>query len=97
MWNEDKGLDLVDEVLGDSYSSSEVLKCLHIGLLCVQDNVVDRPTMTDIALMLSSDMDDPQPKLSVFAIQNSVYYPQPHSKNTNSSKNEASVTLVEGR
>ncbi|KAK9939375.1 hypothetical protein M0R45_016071 [Rubus argutus] len=57
LWNEDRGLNLVDEVLGDSYSSSEVLKCMHIGLLCVQDNAVDRPTIADIALMLSSDID----------------------------------------
>ena len=62
MWNEGRGLELVDKILGDSYSSSEVLKCVHIGLLCVQDNAVDRPTMADIALMLSSEKDVPQPK-----------------------------------
>ncbi|KAM5573500.1 G-type lectin S-receptor-like serine/threonine-protein kinase [Rosa sericea] len=97
LWNENKGLELVDEILGDSYSSSEVLKCVHIGLLCVQDNAVDRPTTTDIALMLSSEKDGPQPKLPVFSIQNSTYHPQPHSENTNSSKNEASITMIEGR
>ncbi|KAK9930147.1 hypothetical protein M0R45_027201 [Rubus argutus] len=97
LWNEGRGLELVDEILDDSYSSSEVLKCVHIGLLCVQDNVVDRPTMADIALMLSSDMDGPQPKLPVFTIQNSVYHPQPHSKNTKSSKNKVSITMIEGR
>ncbi|PRQ54937.1 putative non-specific serine/threonine protein kinase [Rosa chinensis] len=35
LWNEDKGLELVDETLGDSNSSLKVLKCMHIGLLCV--------------------------------------------------------------
>jgi hypothetical protein len=98
LWNEDRGLELVDEILDDSYSSSEVLKCVHIGLLCVQDNAVDRPTMVDIALMLNSDMDGPQPKLPVFTIQNSIYHPQPvHLENTISSKNEASITMIEGR
>ncbi|PRQ54938.1 putative protein kinase RLK-Pelle-DLSV family [Rosa chinensis] len=97
LWNEGKGLELVDEILGDSYSSLEVLKCIHIGLLCVQDNAVDRPTMADIALMLSSEKDGPQPKQPVFSIQNSAHYPQPHSENTNSSKNEASITMIEGR
>ena len=30
------------------------MRCIHIGLLCVQENVVDRPTMASIVLMLSS-------------------------------------------
>ncbi|XP_040369671.1 G-type lectin S-receptor-like serine/threonine-protein kinase At1g61500 isoform X2 [Rosa chinensis] len=97
LWNEDKGLELVDETLGGSYSSSEVLKCVHIGLLCVQDNAVDRPTMADIALMLSREKDGPQPKMPVFTIQNSAYHPRPHSESINSSKNEASITMIEGR
>ncbi|KAM5569329.1 G-type lectin S-receptor-like serine/threonine-protein kinase [Rosa sericea] len=97
LWNEGRGLELVDEILGDSYSSLEVFKCVHIGLLCVQDNAVDRPTMADIALMLSSEKDGPQPKRPVFAIQNPAYHPQPHFENTNFSKNEASITMIEGR
>ncbi|KAL6198040.1 hypothetical protein ACLB2K_027832 [Fragaria x ananassa] len=97
LWNEDRALELVDEIMGDSYSSSEVLKCVHIGLLCVQDNAVDRPTMADIALMLSSEKEGPQPKLPLFTIQNSAYHPQQHSENTKSSKNEASITMIEGR
>ncbi|XP_004295384.1 PREDICTED: G-type lectin S-receptor-like serine/threonine-protein kinase SD1-29-like [Fragaria vesca subsp. vesca] len=97
LWNEDKGLELVDELLGDSYSSSEVMKCVHIGLLCVQDNATDRPTMTDIALMLSSEIDGPKPKEPLFTIQNSVSYPKPQYENIDSSKNEASITVIEGR
>ncbi|XP_040362239.1 G-type lectin S-receptor-like serine/threonine-protein kinase SD1-29 isoform X2 [Rosa chinensis] len=97
LWKEDRGLELVDEILGDSYSSSEVMKCVHIGLLCVQDNATDRPTMTDIALMLSSEIDGPQPKEPLFTIPNSVSYPKPQYENIDSSKNEASITVIEGR
>ncbi|KAM5588491.1 hypothetical protein ABKV19_006773 [Rosa sericea] len=97
LWNEGMGLKLVDEVLGDSYSSSEVMKCVHIGLLCVQDNTTDRPTMTDIALMLNSEIDGPKPKKPLFTIQNSTSYPKPQYENTDSSKNEASITVIEGR
>ncbi|PRQ28675.1 putative protein kinase RLK-Pelle-DLSV family [Rosa chinensis] len=96
-WSEGKGLELVDEVLGDSYSSSEVLKCVHIGLLCAQDNAADRPTMKDIALMLSSEKDGPQPKRPVFILQNSVSHPQPQYEHINSSMNEATITVIEGR
>ncbi|KAK9901900.1 hypothetical protein M0R45_001858 [Rubus argutus] len=97
LWNEGRGLVLVDEELAESYSSSEVMKCVHVGLLCVQDNAADRPTMVDIALMLSSEKDGPQPKRPVFTIQNSVSHPQPQYECTNSSKNEATITLIEGR
>ncbi|PRQ54954.1 putative protein kinase RLK-Pelle-DLSV family [Rosa chinensis] len=68
LWNEGSGLALVDEVLGDSYSATEVMRCVHIGLLCVQDNAADRPTMADVVLMLSSNTDGPQPKEPVFTI-----------------------------
>ncbi|KAL6198036.1 hypothetical protein ACLB2K_027828 [Fragaria x ananassa] len=52
LWSQDRGLELVDEVLADSYSSSEVMRCLQIGLLCVQDNAVDRPGMPDYSAQL---------------------------------------------
>ncbi|KAM5552932.1 hypothetical protein ABKV19_025259 [Rosa sericea] len=97
LWNEGRAVELVDEVLGDLYSSSEVKRCVHVGLLCVQDNAADRPTMMDAALMLSSEKDGPNPKRPVFTIQNSAHHPQPHFENTNFSTNEASITMIEGR
>ncbi|PRQ56314.1 putative protein kinase RLK-Pelle-DLSV family [Rosa chinensis] len=97
LWNEGKASDLVDEVLDDSYFSSEVMRCVHVGLLCVQDNAADRPTMVDVASILSSEKDGSLPKRPVFTIQNSVYHSGPYYENTNSSKNEASITMIEGR
>ncbi|PRQ54945.1 putative protein kinase RLK-Pelle-DLSV family [Rosa chinensis] len=37
LWTEGKGLDFVDEELAEAYSSSEVMRFVHIGLLYVQD------------------------------------------------------------
>lgn len=38
------------------------MRCIHVGLLCVQEEVVERPSMTTIALMLSSySLTLPQP------------------------------------
>ncbi|XP_004301473.1 PREDICTED: G-type lectin S-receptor-like serine/threonine-protein kinase At1g61390-like [Fragaria vesca subsp. vesca] len=96
LWNEGRAMELVDEVLGDSYSKSEVMTCVHVGLVCVQDNAADRPTMVDVASILSSENDGPLPMLPLFTIQNSAYNPQ-HPENTISSKNEASITVIEGR
>ncbi|KAG9159746.1 hypothetical protein Leryth_007760 [Lithospermum erythrorhizon] len=70
MWSEGKALELMDSRLaGSYYDPSEVIRCIHVGLLCVQDNVTDRPTMAAIVSMLSSDMVLPVPKKPVFSIQ----------------------------
>ena len=56
LWNEGKGLELIDPIIIDESSpSSEILRCIHVGLLCVQDQAIDRPTMLDVAIMLSSE------------------------------------------
>jgi hypothetical protein len=44
--------ELLDQSLGDSYSRDEVLRCIQIGLLCVQKDPADRPTMASILLTL---------------------------------------------
>ncbi|CAM8881305.1 unnamed protein product [Rhodiola kirilowii] len=33
---------------------NEIMRCIHIGLLCVQESVTARPTMASVVLMLSS-------------------------------------------
>ncbi|KAG5614022.1 hypothetical protein H5410_013846 [Solanum commersonii] len=66
---ESNELDLMDKSVLDSDSSATVLRCIHIGLLCVQDHAVDRPSMPSIILMLSSEMDLPQPKQPTFIFQ----------------------------
>ncbi|CAN1855133.1 Cysteine-rich receptor-like protein kinase 29 [Linum perenne] len=45
---------VIDPLLGN-VSGNEIARCIHIGLLCVQENVNDRPTMTSVALMLTSN------------------------------------------
>lgn len=65
--NEGKWSEIIDEALGDSYTPSEAMKCIHIGLLCVQTRAVDRPTMSAVDLMLGSETDRPTPKEPPFA------------------------------
>ena len=38
----------------DSFSEDEVLRCVHAGLLCVEENADDRPSMSNIVSMLSN-------------------------------------------
>ncbi|CAB4308570.1 unnamed protein product [Prunus armeniaca] len=68
LWTEGNGSEIIDPSVGDSYSPSEVLRCMQVGLLCVQERAEDRPTMSSVVLMLSSETATmPQPKTLVFA------------------------------
>ena len=52
-WVEGTIAEITDTSLGRHYPMAEVLKC--IGLLCVQQNPTDRPSMSAIVAMLGSD------------------------------------------
>ncbi|CAN1124104.1 Cysteine-rich receptor-like protein kinase 10 [Linum perenne] len=54
-WMNGKALNLLDRTLRQQYSGHEVMKCIYIGLLCVQKVAAKRPTMSSIVLMLSSN------------------------------------------
>ena len=57
----------MDPRLRDSYTANEVIRSVHIGLLCVQEDVADRPTMASAVLMLSSySVTLPLPKKPAF-------------------------------
>ncbi|RAL44848.1 hypothetical protein DM860_003607 [Cuscuta australis] len=53
-WRDERPMEILDPTLGDSYSRNEVIQCMNIGLLCVQEEVEERPTMASIVLMLNS-------------------------------------------
>ncbi|KAK0578880.1 hypothetical protein LWI29_017649 [Acer saccharum] len=53
-WRDGTPTQLLDSTLTDSYSRNEVIRCIHIGLLCVQEDPATRPTMATVVLMLNS-------------------------------------------
>ncbi|KAK4258884.1 hypothetical protein QN277_005283 [Acacia crassicarpa] len=53
-WTQKTPLELLDPTLRGSYSRNEVIRCIHIALLCVQENPSDRPSVANIVLMLNS-------------------------------------------
>nr|KYP44600.1 Putative serine/threonine-protein kinase receptor [Cajanus cajan] len=62
MWKENRAIELIDQNIGDSYIVSEVLRCIHVSLLCVQQHPDDRPTMHSVILVLGSEMELVEPK-----------------------------------
>ncbi|XP_074270064.1 cysteine-rich receptor-like protein kinase 25 [Silene latifolia] len=54
-WEAGTPLEFVDPTIRDSCSNaSEVMRCIQIALLCVQQAVGDRPTMANVVLTLDS-------------------------------------------
>ncbi|XP_044460669.1 putative receptor-like protein kinase At4g00960 isoform X1 [Mangifera indica] len=61
-WNEGSAANLIDPSMRDN-PTTEMMKCIHIALLCVQENVSDRPTIGSVVHMLNSDsVNLPAPK-----------------------------------
>ncbi|XP_020873359.1 cysteine-rich receptor-like protein kinase 10 isoform X1 [Arabidopsis lyrata subsp. lyrata] len=55
LWSNGRPLELVDPAIVDNCQRSEVVRCVHIGLLCVQEDPAERPTLSTIVLMLTSN------------------------------------------
>lgn len=55
LWNKGNALELMDPLLADTCLPDEFLRCIHIGLLCVQEDALDRPTMSSVVVMLKGE------------------------------------------
>ncbi|KAK2442669.1 cysteine-rich receptor protein kinase [Trifolium repens] len=72
-WRENKELELLDAALKYSFSETEVYRCIQIGLLCVQENPDQRPTMATIALYFNCDsIDLPCPQQPPFYMRGKI-------------------------
>ncbi|WKA12289.1 hypothetical protein VitviT2T_029693 [Vitis vinifera] len=91
LYTEGRYLELMDAMVGDTFQPSEVLRSIHVGLLCVQHCADDRPSMSSVVLMLSSEVALPQPREpGFFCDWNS-------SRNCRSYSGTEAITLLVGR
>lgn len=107
LWRDGKPLEFVDPIIKDSCSSNEVLRCMLLGLLCVQDDMDDRPTMATALLMLDThSVTPPMPKEPAYFVRSArepdilltdIASDQFTSKSANFSVNDISVTEVHPR
>ncbi|MBA0739751.1 hypothetical protein Gogos_012988 [Gossypium gossypioides] len=99
LWNEDKAMDLVDPSIRDSCSSNEMLKSIHIGMLCVQDSAMHRPTMAAVMLLLESETPTlPMPRQPSYAsMRSSIDADFISDGQEIVSSNNLTVTMVVGR
>ncbi|KAL5730629.1 hypothetical protein ACHQM5_003430 [Ranunculus cassubicifolius] len=99
LWSEDNTMQLIDASMNSSSYLEEITRCIHIALLCVQKNTNQRPFMSDVVLMLSSEISVPAPQPPGFYIERST---TPIGENSSSKEKEgctngATITLLYGR
>ncbi|XP_021287365.1 LOW QUALITY PROTEIN: G-type lectin S-receptor-like serine/threonine-protein kinase RKS1 [Herrania umbratica] len=89
-WREDKAHELIDPLMErNSYPVDDILRCIQVGLLCVQGKASDRPTMATVVNLLGKQATMPPPKAPAYIMTN-------HSS-TSCSINKVTVTIVQAR
>lgn len=90
---------MMDPMLEGEFCSCEALRCMQVGLSCVQQNPEERPTMSLVVLMLDSEsVSLPQPSRP--GIYSERCFSETDSSSLgriNSGSNDTSVTLLDGR
>ena len=98
---ERRPFEMIDACLRDySQDLSEVLRCIHVSLLCVQQCPVDRPNMSSVILMLGSEGELPQPKPPGYYMEADHHLAEADStsrKHASSSINETTISVMEAR
>lgn len=99
LWNENNIVNLIDPVISDPCFELEMLRCINVGLLCVQEFVKDRPSMSTVTSMLSSEIVDlPSPKQPAFTERPNAFDTESSQQSQkNCSVNNVTVTVIEGR
>ncbi|KAK3420153.1 hypothetical protein EUGRSUZ_G00950 [Eucalyptus grandis] len=91
-----KFMELIDPSIASTFNPVEVLRSIHVALLCVQNNPHDRPEMSSVVTMLSSESTLPQPKQPGFFDETSVSEASSssNSKHNNYSANEVTISQL---
>lgn len=89
-------MELVDPKITELHLGKEIVRCVQVGLLCVQEYAEDRPNVSTILSMLTSEIDNlPSPKQPAFTTR-----PTPSKKGSSRiqvSVNDVSITIMEAR
>lgn len=97
LWEEGNATKLVDSLVAESCPLHEAFRCIHVGLLCVQDNPNARPPMSSVVFMLENETTLlPAPKEPVyFSPRNNET--EETRRNIEGFLNMSCITTLEGR
>ncbi|KAL4596924.1 hypothetical protein ACB092_12G199200 [Castanea dentata] len=97
LWREDNSMKMVDPLLDEAYPADEVSRCIQIGLLCVQEHAIDRPTMSTVVFMLGNDTHLPSPKQPAFILKGTYTISNRSASSASNSVNEITLSTIDGR
>nr|DAD23137.1 TPA_asm: hypothetical protein HUJ06_024600 [Nelumbo nucifera] len=98
LWNENKLEDFIEPTLCEPCIQPEILRCIHVGLLCVQEFPKDRPTMSTVVSMLSSEIAIlPTPKHPAFTERQILLDKDPCQDNQYICSTNVTITTLNGR
>ncbi|KAK4382862.1 G-type lectin S-receptor-like serine/threonine-protein kinase [Sesamum angolense] len=73
LWRSDCVIEFMDPTLKTSCIIDQLKRCIHIGLLCVENHAVDRPSVEDVISMLKNKTTNlPMPKNPAFITRNAI-------------------------
>ncbi|KAK4587737.1 hypothetical protein RGQ29_018940 [Quercus rubra] len=99
LWNSDNTVALIDSMISEPFFEMEILRCIQVGLLCVQEFAKDRPTLSVVVSILKSEIVDmPHPKKPAF-IERLIALDTESSQRRKCifSINNVTMTTVQGR
>nr|GMD98357.1 G-type lectin S-receptor-like serine/threonine-protein kinase At1g67520 [Ipomoea batatas] len=100
LWNKDAVLQLVDPSLISNLCGNEeqLRRCINVGLLCVEDSAVDRPSMADVVSMFTNEnLALPKPKKPAFVSRFGVSDTFQDDQSRKFTVNELSISTMEAR
>ncbi|XP_028959068.1 G-type lectin S-receptor-like serine/threonine-protein kinase RKS1 isoform X3 [Malus domestica] len=98
LWSEDRALEIVDSSL-ESYAPDEAMRCIQVGLLCVEEESKNRPSMSAVVFMLSGEASAPSPQQPAFSLRKNSCGDAvvPSVSEGSCSINDVTITKFEGR
>lgn len=91
-WREGTASNIIDSRMR-SGSTIAIIKIIHIGLLCVQENAADRPTMATVVAMLNNSSNTlPVPSQPAFFMYSNIESNISPDQSFQASRNDLSVT-----
>ncbi|KZV27230.1 hypothetical protein F511_04683 [Dorcoceras hygrometricum] len=98
LYKEERSHELVEASLRKSQDLAQVMRSIHVGLLCLQQNPEDRPSISSVVLMLGNEGMLPEAKQPGFYTEREPIVSQ-NSTTTHAtnSPNELTITMLDAR
>lgn len=91
-------MELLGDFPIDVCSTPEVIRSIHVGLLCVQHRPEDRPSMSSVVMMLNNEGVLPPAKQPAFFVETNTPDSEfSSSQHAHSTVNEITITTLDPR